>query len=326
MGEITGISWCHHTFNCWWGCVEVSAACDSCYARTWAKRMGEEVWGADTSRRFFGEAHWNEPLKWDRAAAKAGERRRVFCASMADVFERHASGDMNRNLNDERFRLWALIDATPNLDWLLLTKRPQNITQMIPARWLEPMPSNVWWGFTGERQREFDIRWRDIPSIVRTRGAVIFVSYEPSLGPLILPADFLALGPRGWCIGGGESGHSARSPHPRWFTALRDQCSEAGVAFHFKQWGEWMPFPTNKIPFPPETLAAIEALPKNAPMCLVKHDGTAIRPYAAADGPGMQMVRVGKKAAGRLLDGVTHDAFPSPLSSRSEGVEKGTVA
>src|SRR5262249_54064076 len=123
MGDKTAIEWTDHTFNPWWGCVEVSPACDFCYARTWAQRRGHPVWGTDAPRRFFGEAHWGEPLRWNRRAAATGRRARVFCASMADVLEeRH--DPVGALLEQARARLWATIEATPNLDWLLLTKRP----------------------------------------------------------------------------------------------------------------------------------------------------------------------------------------------------------
>lgn len=315
MGEATGISWCHHTFNPWWGCVEVTAACDFCYARVWAHRMGFDVWGADASRRFFGEAHWNEPLKWNRAAAKAGERRRVFCASMADVFERHANGDSNRNLNDERIRLWRLIEATPNLDWLLLTKRPQNVVEMVPSAWhLDGFPHNVWMGFTAEGQREFDIRWRDM-KISTPSASVVFVSYEPALGPLVLPADYLALGPRAWVIGGGESGSQARPAHPQWFRDVRAQCIAAGVPFHFKQWGEWTPG---------ENVSATRGVVTVADMSMGRwffHDENLADAEGHHDDEPL-LYRIGKKAAGHALDGETWRQFPSPCSLD----KKGTVA
>ena len=268
--------------------------------------MGEEVWGADASRRFFGEAHWNEPLKWNRAAAKAGERRRVFCASMADVFERHARGDMNRNLNDERAKLWRLIEATPNLDWLLLTKRPQNIVEMIPARWLPQMPANVWWGFTGERQREFDIRWRDIPSTIKEHGAVVFVSYEPAIESLILPPDFLALGSRGWCISGGESGTKARPSHPRWFRDIRDQCIAAGLAYHHKQNGEWTPGENVE-----RRSGTVRVAHRDINGWMLSDENLGDQEGHADDEP--TVYRVGKTAAGRVLDGRTWDEFPAGM-------------
>src|SRR5687767_4989547 len=120
MGQKSKIEWTDSTFNPWWGCVEVSPACDHCYARTFAKRTGHSVWGKDAPRRIFGDTHWSEPLKWNRKAEAFGVRHKVFCASMADVME---SGI---HLDGQRERLWALIEASPWLDWLLLTKRPQN--------------------------------------------------------------------------------------------------------------------------------------------------------------------------------------------------------
>ena len=126
MGKDSRIEWTHHTFNPWWGCVKVSPAYKHCYAEGWAKRVGLDVWGARAPRRFFSDAHWREPLKWNRGAETAGERRRVFCASMADVFE------ARDDLNPWRERLWQLIEATPFLDWLLLTKRPEHVGNCVP--------------------------------------------------------------------------------------------------------------------------------------------------------------------------------------------------
>jgi protein gp37 len=126
MGEKTEISWADDTFNPWWGCTHASPGCDNCYAETFAHRIGLQVWGnpKTTSRRTFGEAHWRAPLAWEHKALQAGTRRRVFCSSMADVFEQHAQIEM------ERQKLWPLIEQTPHLDWLLLTKRPQNFRRM----------------------------------------------------------------------------------------------------------------------------------------------------------------------------------------------------
>ena len=118
MARDSAIEWTGHTFNPWWGCTKVSPACDHCYAEAWAKRTGFDVWGADAPRRRLGDDYWNQPLRWDQDAAQSGRRARVFCASMADVFE------WDRALDNLRERLWTLIESTPNLDWLLLTKRP----------------------------------------------------------------------------------------------------------------------------------------------------------------------------------------------------------
>lgn len=209
MGKETSIEWTHHTFNPWWGCVRVSAACDHCYAETWAKRLGEDVWGAKSKRRFFGDAHWKEPLKWDRDAKAQNIRRRVFCASMADVFE-------NRNdLIPHRLRLLELIDATPHLDWLLLTKRIHLVRKQLPKGY--ELPSNVWLGATVENQTAAGKRLKYLLEF--TTPSVRFLSCEPLLGPLDL-REWLQFGPTGkrvdWVIAGGESGPGSRPMEPRW--------------------------------------------------------------------------------------------------------------
>lgn len=126
MARNSKIEWTHHTFNPWWGCTKVSDACKHCYAEVWARRLGWNLWGPDSRHRFFTQAHWNNPINWNQEAAREGKRRRVFCASMADVFE-----DC-RDLDPWRDRLWHLIGATPQLDWLLLTKRPERISDLAP--------------------------------------------------------------------------------------------------------------------------------------------------------------------------------------------------
>jgi protein gp37 len=301
--ENSRIEWTDHTFNPWWGCVEVSPACDSCYARTFAKRLGFNVWGPTAERRLFGNPHWNEPLKWNAAAVKAERRYRVFCSSMADVFERHADPVMNAVLDDQRSRLWIVIEKTPRLDWLLLTKRPQNIAHMVPRDWSTGFPTNVWIGFTAEAQRYFDTRWRDAQWSAE-RAAVVFVSNEPALGPLTLSADFLARRQGAWVISGGESGPQARPSHPDWFRAIRDQCVAAGVPFHFKQWGEWFPS-THCEPGLGET--------KRKRQAFISLDGESH--CVPTVNPAGLLFRAGKKIAGRLLDGRTWDELPSPLTS-----------
>jgi protein gp37 len=175
MGKNSKIEWTNHTFNPWWGCVRVSAACKHCYAEAWAKRVGSKVWGAKAERRLFGNKHWLEPIKWNAEAKQNGERRRVFCASMADIFEKR------KELDSWRERLWVLINDTPDLDWLLLTKRPQHVSSMIP--WGDKWPKSVWLGTTIENQEWADKRlpiFADIPAAVR------FISAEPLLGPIDL--------------------------------------------------------------------------------------------------------------------------------------------
>src|ERR1035441_10524114 len=111
MGKDSSIEWTDHTFNPWWGCAKISPGCENCYAEAWAKRVGEKIWGPKQSRRLFGEKHWSEPLKWNVDAESEQRRKRVFCSSMADVFE------ARKDLDPWRERLWTLIGDTPWLDW-----------------------------------------------------------------------------------------------------------------------------------------------------------------------------------------------------------------
>jgi protein gp37 len=242
----TKIEWTTHTFNAWWGCHKVSPACKNCYAEAFSKRTGNQVWGADAPRRFFGDKHWREPLKWNRDAEQAGERRRVFCGSMMDVFELHEDAEQFALMEQARVRLWRLIGETPWLDWLLLTKRPENARAVLPHPWWFEGCPNVWMGTTVENQEYADIR---IPHLLKIKASVLFLSCEPLLGPIDIPIEYLApfkdtdpfLRPTpriGWVIAGGESGHHHREHQLEWSRSLRDQCQAAGVAFFFKQTGE----------------------------------------------------------------------------------------
>lgn len=241
MGQTTAIEWADATFNPWWGCTRVSEACQHCYAEAFAKRTGHDVWGKGSERRFFGDKHWNEPLQWNANAERDGVRRRVFCASMADVFEDHPE------LPAQRDRLWRLIEETPNLDWLLLTKRPENVARMVPLEWLGDWPAHAWLGTTVETQRWADVR---IPLLLDVPARIHFLSCEPLLGPVVLRPEWteleiqafgagsLACFPRiDWVIAGGESGPKHRPSDPAWFRSLRDQCVDASILFLFKQWG-----------------------------------------------------------------------------------------
>lgn len=265
MGQDSKIEWTHHTFNIVWGCVQVSPACSDCYAKRLAERYGFDVWGKDKPRRVLGEAYWREPLKWNRNAQQSGERKRVFCSSMADVFEDHPT------VAEQRLRLWPLIESTPWLDWLLLSKRPENMRAMLPQEWLYSPRRNVWLGATIENQELLEPR---ADALLGTPAAVHFFSCEPLLGPL----DIKGYRPA-WIIAGGESGPRARPSHPDWFRNLRDQSLANGIKFHFKQWGEYGPMP--------------------AAMLEINSNFRANDPY-----------RFGKKAAGRLLDGRTWDGIP----------------
>lgn len=276
MGMNSKIEWTTHTFNPWWGCVKVSEACKHCYAEAWAKRVGQPVWGPKAERRMFGDAHWRQPVIWNRKATELGTRPRVFCASMADVFEDRAE------LHVPRRRLWELVEATPNLDWLLLTKRPENVARL--AGWSSTWPTNVWLGTTVELQKRAD---ELLPYLAAARARVKFISAEPLLGPLSLERW---LGEDlNWVITGGESGPKARPASPAWFRDLLSQCMAASVPFHFKQWGDWAPGDGLNLP-------------------LARH----VRQAQAAD--GTPMWRVGKKVAGRTLDGEEWDEVPEQVA------------
>jgi protein gp37 len=229
MAEQTGIQWTTHTFNPWWGCSRVSPACAHCYADTLSRRYGHQLWENGGRRRFLTDAHWKQPLRWNRAAEDAGERRRVFCASMADVFEDHPE------LEPWRVRLWPLIEQTPWLEWQLLTKRPENVAAMVP--WSDGWPANVWIGASIENSRHTfraDLL-RELPASVR------FISAEPLLGSLFLNGKPnrrpLELDGIDWVIAGGESGPNHRPLELAWVRELRDACLDRNVAFFYKQAG-----------------------------------------------------------------------------------------
>ncbi|MDW3683896.1 phage Gp37/Gp68 family protein [Cupriavidus sp. CV2] len=322
MSETTKIEWTDATFNPWIGCAKVSPACDHCYAEvsTPARALGV-TWGAKEVRHRTSAGNRKLPLRWDAQHEEffvaQGRRRRVFCASLADVFD---------NAVDPAWRadLFHLIEQTPNLDWLLLTKRIGNADRMMREARLSLVGStrlivpevlpNVWLGATICNQEEAD---RDIPKLLAAPARVRFLSMEPLLGPVDLSvididghseiyplkgtadcedgdgnaaSDLPAID---WVIVGGESGTSARPMHPDWATSLRDQCAAAGVPFLFKQWGEHAP--NNR------TMAEVEASERG--YTFVPYSMTQPYPIEAMD-------RIGKKAAGRLLDGVQHDGFP----------------
>lgn len=222
MSENSKIEWTDHTFNPWWGCAKVSPGCDHCYAERDAGRYSPDrvLWGVHAERRTFGDNHWNNPRKWDRAAAKAGTRARVFCASMADVFDKNAP-------EGARDRLWALIRETSNLDWLLLTKRIGNVPKMLPADWGDGY-SNVWLGISVVNHEEAE---RDVHKLQEIKAKIRFLSAEPLLAPIY----FGSLRGIHWVIVGGESGHKARPMVDSWAIDIRKQCEAAGTAFFFKQ-------------------------------------------------------------------------------------------
>ena len=226
MAELSKIEWTDHTFNPWTGCTKVSPGCDNCYAEAWSKRSGHVRWGNFARKRTTVD-YWKAPLIWNARAdafeAKHGRRQRVFCASLADVFDNKADPDW-------RVELFDLIKRTARLDWLLLTKRPTNIRKMLPADWSEGYP-NVWLGTTAEDQERYDQRW---PALAAVPAAVRFISYEPAIGSLSI-AGFEAH--PDWLIAGGESGNNARSMPADWARSIVAECLALCVAPFFKQWG-----------------------------------------------------------------------------------------
>ncbi len=221
MGVETGIGWTNHTFNPWWGCTKVSAGCDHCYAEGFDKRIGGDHWGAGKPRRVFTDKHWNEPLKWNEAAVKAGTRRMVFCASMADIMDDEApKGALER--------LWQLIDATPMLIWQLLTKRPQRYAQRLPKafKW-----NNVWLGTSTENQETFNLRYPIAMQAAMDRNLIAWISYEPAIGPLTIVGGYHP----DWIVCGGESGGGRREFKAEWAETLLAECRQADIPFFMKQ-------------------------------------------------------------------------------------------
>lgn len=303
MAKNTNIEWATHTFNPWVGCTKISPACDNCYAEGWAKRSGMVKWGAHESRVRTSTANWKQPLKWNKQVQLAQnawdgfkksnpgltdsdliekgfikpKRPRVFCASLADVFD-------NAVPDEWRADLFSLIAATPYLDWLLLTKRIGNVEKMLIhaiGDSFYPNHENVWIGITVCNQEEAD---RDIPKLLKIHAAKRFLSIEPMLGEIDLSniprrsnvrynsqpkswEGWLAT-QINWVICGGESGSKARPMQREWARYLFQQCSNFRIPFFFKQWGEFAP-----------------------------------------DESG-NMLRVGKKHAGRLLDGLELNEVP----------------
>jgi protein gp37 len=391
MAERTGINWTDSTFNTWIGCTKISPGCDHCYAeRDMDIRRHRVKWGAGQPRSRTSESYWKQPLRWNAALfyqctacgyrgpdVLEGEcpachqidqftltRRRVFCASLADVFD---------NEVDPQWRadLFSLIRATPNLDWLLLTKRVGNVAGMITevrdtahvagnrdlVHWLQCWidgrpPFNVWLGATVVNQAEAD---RDIPKLLATPARVRFLSCEPLLGKIQIRKwigepiggssyrqtgeDFRRCDLTGapldgidWVIAGGESGRQARPSHPGWFRSLREQCAIAGVPFLFKHWGEWGPY-VNPDHFtyggaekPSHAHAWVDETEGSNGLCwLYDDDGTwtnwTSEPRMASEEEDNEnaetlhedvavMGRLGKKKAGRALDGREHSEFP----------------
>ena len=278
MGANTKIEWATHTFNPWVGCTKVSPACTNCYAeRDMSNKKNGVIWGAGNPRQRTTPANWNKPIQWNKNAeydyinwqdeTNLGKdlgqfnRQSVFCASLSDVFDDEVD-------NKWRDDLFTLINNCPHLDWLLLTKRPQNIAKMIPKDWFVKTRHNVWLGTSVENQSYAEDR---IPELLKVPAAVHFISCEPLLHEIDITK--LCKGYEynlDWIIAGGESGPKARSMNPKWVRSLRDQSIANNIKFLFKQWGEWGP----------------------------------------ASNSSDDVERVGKVAAGRMLNGRTWDEYP----------------
>lgn len=236
MGENSAIAWTTHTFNPWWGCVNVSAGCAHCYAEAFAHRMGMSLWTPGGERRMFGDAHWNEPRKWDRKAVAKGERARVFCASMADLFEDHPA------LIEPRARVFGLIEETPGLDWLFCTKRIENVAGMAP--WGSAWPRNVWMLATVEDQTTANER---VPVLLSLPAAVRGLSLEPLLGPVDVRRYLDPVFGLDWLIVGGESGPRARECFVDWVRDLVKQGRDKHVPMFVKQLGAAYSDPINGV-------------------------------------------------------------------------------
>jgi protein gp37 len=236
MGRNSRIEWTEHTFNPWIGCAKISEGCQHCYAENdiyprVQRSRGLELWGPRAVRKPVSESSWQQPERWNRAAAEAGQTERVFCGSECDVFEDR--GDLDRH----RARLFSLIDRTPSLEWLLLTKRPQS-AQLLPNRWMGGYPPNVWIGTSVETQRWANKR---IPYLLGVPASVRFLSVEPLLERISL-AQHLSLRAAGrpgidWVIVGGESGPKARPLDVDHMRALITECRTVGVPVFVKQLG-----------------------------------------------------------------------------------------
>jgi protein gp37 len=229
MGKNTKIEWCDHTWNPWLGCTKVSPGCTHCYGENLMDTRWKRVtWGRGNPRQRTSESNWRQPLVWDREAKEVGEGRKVFCASLADVFDPEAPDEW-------RSDLFALIEQTENLDWLLLTKRPELGIEHL-GKWQNINPEAaraIWFGISAEDQQRFDERAECLTD-VRLAENITFVSAEPLLGDINLESyrDYID-----WVICGGESGPRARPIKKCWVQTLQRQCLYHHIPFFFKQWG-----------------------------------------------------------------------------------------
>ena len=314
----TTIQWTNHTVNFWWGCTKVSPACAHCYAENIARRFGSKLFGHPVT---WGDGHprGNRVLEAtreaftlnDKALKARGPRPRVFVNSMSDWLDEQVPADWLADLLDT-------VLSCPHLDFQLLTKRPENFRPRLEAAaatfysprtpllaWLNgSAPPNVWIGTTVEDQQRANER---LPHLLQIPARVRFLSCEPLLGHVVLPS----LAGIHWVIAGGESGAAARPMHPVWLDSLVNQCETANVPFFFKQWGSWSP---NGPVYNHWDFIDGSCLPPHwhkfpAQYCCMNRNGDLLK---SPESPGNSYFfkRLGTHKAGRLLDGIEHNAFP----------------
>ena len=285
MGKVTNIEWTDHTHNPWWGCEHAGTpGCDHCFAKDTDRRFGGGGhWRRGAEPRLFGDRYWKDPLRWNAAAKRDGVRRKVFCGSMCDVLQR---GD---TLDVERQRLFKVIADTPDLDWLLLSKRLENARSLLPSGWFDVgWPSHVWAGVSVEDQACAEVR---LEQLGRLPAPVRFVSAEPLLGELDVQRWLPSVD---WVIVGGESGMKARTLDPSWVLWLRAQCAQRKTPQVFKGWGKWLP---------------------SSQICRRGDGGELVKttmapPAGRRREHGQTFYAVGKKHSGALLGGHEYKQFP----------------
>lgn len=322
MSERTKIEWCDATLNLWWGCTKVSEGCKNCYADSWSKRYNRAIWGPKGTRVEIKS--WRSTLnKISKRALAEGRRLKVFVQSMSDTFE---GPETMGGVDSENWKLVSrlqddLIEAIldhPELDFLLLTKRPENVVGVVCRHdqigWESHnwnWPQNFWIGVSIEDQPTADDR---LDKLAQIPAAVRFVSCEPMIGHVDLVyscfngADSLGSMPGiDWVICGGESGHKARPMHHDWARSLRDQCVAANVPFFFKQWGEWLPWMEFNEAHVDDDIESSRYL-----ACYFAGGKWTEPEFAGwdSDMPDDTVGRVGKSRAGRMLDGRTWDDVP----------------
>lgn len=328
----TKISWCDHTFNPWIGCTKVSPACDNCYAEQIASRFKMALWG-NHKRVLTSEKYWEQPLRWNKQSKSKHNawsrfkeqypglsdeqlisngfikpvKPKVFCGSMCDWLDNQVPIDWLSDLMD-------LVARTPYLNWLMLTKRPDQYFKRVSesctyGRILTSYtpPSNVFLGITICNQKEAD---RDIPKLLNIPVTKRFLSIEPMLGAIDISAYIKNID---WVIVGGESGRKARPMHPDWVRGVRDQCREACIPFFFKQWGEWLPRSGCYHKFTDgKSLEDVDPTCQKWPctrLTYVGGNGWRLED-SCSDGDDVYMQRVSTKKAGCLLEGIEYNEVP----------------